>query len=145
MGKAKRELTPLGRWLNAGRVRQEDFAEMLAKIRGVAPTQPQISNWSTGKVIPTISTRHLIAKATKGAVPVEAWEPFLEDRNVSSAAVVKAALEVGEVNGRLQAETLIASADGVIDPDEAERLRAIKEEQSEKLEKLDAAAHGTTA
>ena len=68
-------MNPLAAYLevNPG-LTQAEFAARMTRLCGWTVTQPQVSHWCGGQSVPSMANRLGIARATKGAVPVEAWD-----------------------------------------------------------------------
>lgn len=65
--------TALRKYLDAHEVTQQELADRISEIRGWTVWQTQVSRWANGIFRPSREMRAHIAKATKGAVPVDAW------------------------------------------------------------------------
>jgi hypothetical protein len=76
-------VNPLANYLERTGTPQAAFAARLERLLGTKVHQQQVSRWATGST-PRIGVRYLIAKATRGAVPVAAWP--VKPRKSKSAA-----------------------------------------------------------
>jgi hypothetical protein len=68
------EPTPLARYLEATGTSNHDFAARLSRLDR-RPIHPNVvSMWKQALRVPRLGARRLIARATRGAVPPEAWD-----------------------------------------------------------------------
>lgn len=65
--------TPLGRYLDEHKITTVEFAARCSEIAGWRIKQNQVSMWATGTRIPRRFNRQIIAQASRGEVPVDAW------------------------------------------------------------------------
>lgn len=70
---ARRKKNPLRQYLEDAEVTQQEFADRLSEVRGWRVWQTTVARWVTDRHIPSRDARAYIAKATRGAVPVDAW------------------------------------------------------------------------
>lgn len=63
----------LYRYLEENELTQREFAKRLSKVRGWPVYQSQVNKWARGVHRPGREIQGFIARATKGAVPVESW------------------------------------------------------------------------
>jgi hypothetical protein len=65
-------MNPLADYLARAKITQAAFAERLTRIYGARIKQQRVSLW-VGGVLPRLSHRRLISRASGGKVPVESW------------------------------------------------------------------------
>jgi hypothetical protein len=67
-------VTPLARYLERAGLSNHDFAARLSRLDR-RPIHPNVvSMWKRALRVPRLGARRLIARATRGAVPPEAWD-----------------------------------------------------------------------
>lgn len=65
--------TALQGYLSKHSITQTQLAERLSELRGWVVSQPQVSHWASGSIVPSREMRRYIAQATRGEVPIESW------------------------------------------------------------------------
>jgi len=138
--------SPLGEYLGRAGITQTKFAERIARARGYGAGQPLINGWCTGKSIPRRSAQRDIAKATHNKVTPEMWGAWaIANGRVhfpSAAPVVREEMEVVGLAGDLARDVAAAASDGVVTPDEAERIETDVDKLMQSEGALVAAAKG---
>jgi hypothetical protein len=66
--------TPLGAYLTREGISNNDFAARLSGIDGRPIDPAVVSMWRNALRVPGFANRRLIAAATSGRVPAEAWD-----------------------------------------------------------------------
>lgn len=75
-------MSPLKKFLDQHHLlTQADLAAKISKAAGWSVTQPQVSRWCTLRAVPSTANRIAIAKATRGEVPVGAWQSVLREQS----------------------------------------------------------------
>jgi hypothetical protein len=66
--------TPLARWLDAKGMTRRAFAIRCTTAAGRPIDHRVVERWARGDVVPSASSRTVIARATRGDVPVSVWD-----------------------------------------------------------------------
>lgn len=73
-------MNPLQKYIDDNGMTQLEFSRRLTALISTSGEKrvwpPQVHNWCAGKTRPRPMARLLIALATKGSVPTDAWDKF---------------------------------------------------------------------
>ena len=86
----------LNQYILSNRITKEQFAEKLTKSRGYPVATCQVSQWSTGIVIPSRPTKKDICIATEGQVPVDSWSTKRRTKKIRRGRKLKTYYTKGE-------------------------------------------------
>lgn len=68
--------TPLARWLDRKGMTRRAFAARCTTAAGRPINHRVVERWARGDAVPAAASRTVIARATRGDVPVSAWDTF---------------------------------------------------------------------